>query len=168
MQPTNQLTLLESQLRVLRALQNNKVTFLVIGGQAIAAYLPTRTTQDLDILLSRSNSNAKKATHALQANGWRSPAGLPLHHYLTQKNKKIEYPNCKELKEVDLLSSIDGVNFKEIFQRSKIATFNNLNVRIPSVKDLIQMKQISVNFNTHHVKKNQDLQDIADLTSLLE
>lgn len=168
MQLITQLTLLDSQLQLLRALQNNKVTFLVIGGQAIAAYLPTRVTRDLDILLSRSSSNAKKVEHALQAHGWRSPKGLLLNQYLTQRNKILEYPDTRELKVADLLTSIDDVNFNELFQRSNIARFNNLHVRIPSVKDLIHMKKISINSYTNHLKKDRDLQDIADLTKFLK
>ena len=87
MLPVNQLTLRESQLRVLRALILNQVSFLVIGGQAIACYVAKRTTNDLDILLSRSSSNARKVEHALQATKWRSAQGLKLHQLLTQQNK---------------------------------------------------------------------------------
>lgn len=127
-----------------------------------------RISSDLDILLSRSNNNIRKVELALQASDWRSPQGLSLIQYLTQENKLIEYPGSNEFKEVDILSSIDGIDFKEVFQRSNIAIFNNLPVRIPSVRDLVHMKEISVNSDYIHFKKNQDLQDIADLSALVE
>ena len=168
MLPANQLTLRESQLRVLRALVRNKVSFLVIGGQAIACYTAKRTTNDLDILLSRSNSNARRVEHALEASKWRSSHGLPLHQMLTKENKLIEYPDAKELKEVDLLSSIDGIDFNKIYQRSKIAIINNLPVHIPSVADLIFMKEISAKSSNSKSKKEQDLIDISDLMSLVD
>lgn len=166
MNPYNKVTLSEPQELLLRALLRHKVVFLVIGGQAILTYTSYRKTDDLDILLSRSKINAEKVEKALQAKNWISPNGLSLAGELTQVKKLIAYPKEGYEKVADLLTSIDGIDFRHCFENSKKVIFNDLEVRVPSVKSLIEMKKVSI-ATKNLIARKQDEDDIYQLTKLM-
>ena len=178
MNPINQINLNDSQQLLLKKLIEHEVDFLVIGGQAICSYSSYRKTKDLDILLSRSKNNADRVVKALKAlkalndlkalnlEAIKAPSGLPLSCVLTQPNKLIPYPRAGVEKEADLLSSIDGVDFGRCFQNSKKAMFNEVEARVPSIGDLIEMKKISALIKNLEARK-QDLEDIDELMKLI-
>lgn len=166
MNPINQINLNSTQELLLKKLVEHQVTFLVIGGQAIIAYTNYRQTRDLDILLSKSKINVEKVVKAFKLGSIKAPSGLPLSRELTKPNKLIAYPKEGKEKEVDLLSSIDGIDFGRCFQNSKKAIFNGMDVNVPSISDLIEMKKISVLTKNIEARK-QDQEDIDELIKLI-
>jgi len=164
--PINQINLNSAQELLLKKLVEHQVTFLVIGGQAIASYSNYRQTRDLDILLSKSKINVQKVVKAFRLESIKAPSGLPLSRELTKSNKLIPYPKEGKKKEADLLSSIDGIDFGRCFQNSKKAIFNGIEVRVPSLSDLIEMKKISSLTKNIEARK-QDQEDIDELMKLI-
>lgn len=49
----------------LASLNREGVAYVVIGGMAVLAHVPYRTTRDLDILIEPSRENAEKARRAV-------------------------------------------------------------------------------------------------------
>lgn len=164
--PINQINLNDAQQLLLKKLIEHEIVFLVIGGQAICSYSSYRKTKDLDILLSKSKINVEKVVKAFNLEAINAPSGLPLSRELTQPNKLIPYPKAGVEKEADLLSSIDGVDFGRCFQNSKKAMFNEVEARVPSIGDLIEMKKISALTKNLEARK-QDLEDIDELMKLI-
>ncbi len=56
------------------SLNNEGVAYVVIGGIAVLAHIPYRTTRDLDVLIEPTLANAMKARRAVAAWGSFDPA----------------------------------------------------------------------------------------------
>jgi hypothetical protein len=156
--PLNQL-----QQMLVHLLIKNRTTFLVIGGQAVRAYLPTRMTTDLDILLSRSSGNARKLENAFKGN--LPPSGRTWRDIFTSSGVRLAYPNDQH-HEADLLTSIDGIDFGAYYARSIEVSFGDIKLRVPCLGDLITLKHISLNSGNDGVAQQKDLQDIVELEAL--
>jgi hypothetical protein len=148
----------------LNLLESIHAKFLVIGGFAVKAYCPDRNTSDLDILLFRLDPNLEKLASLFED---KNPLnGRSWKDVLSSENKRIAVPN-ESLTEVDLLTSIDGIDFENFYANSIEVIAGDLIVKIPNLKDLISMKMISKNSGNCHESHIQDENDIRCLTKLL-
>src|SRR5215813_10009592 len=101
----------------LTLLNKNNVQYMIVGGYAVGFHGHPRFTGDLDIWLLPEENNVKKIIAAIQEFGFGSLA-------ITEKDLSTEgnviqlgYPPLR----IDLLTSIDGVQFNESYQNKKIA-----------------------------------------------
>ncbi len=154
------------QTDLIRLLINHRVVFLVIGGHAVLEYSNYRTTFDLDILLSRSKGNAIKLATAFELNHWQAPNGKKWVDVLTQQGIRLAYP-ADENKEADLLTPIDGINFGKCYEKSIPVKFEKLELRIPNLSDLIEMKKRSIVSGNDKNAKEKDAKDITELQKLI-
>ncbi|MGH8034617.1 MAG: hypothetical protein ACREO9_05280, partial [Lysobacterales bacterium] len=94
-------------------LNSNGVEYLVVGGYALAAYGHPRYTGDLDFWIGTDASNSDRVIATLAQFGFGS-LGISRED-LTAPNQVIQmgYPPAR----IDLLTSIDGVDFVECYQR---------------------------------------------------
>ena len=164
MNPQYPIRLNTSQVEIIDAILSNKVSFLVIGGWAIASYISERTTFDLDILISRTRGNAIRVETALkQIKNLTFPLGLNLRQTLTESEKRIFIPDDGPNKLVDILTSIKGVDFGDFYRASKVAYVGLREVRVCSPHDLLKMKEISLKLT---INPKYQLRDIADIKLL--
>lgn len=161
MQPINPVTLSPLQAQLVQVFNKSKVTYIVIGGQAISAYSKHRTTYDLDILLSRSSGNASKLIKTINIDDKKSLRAL-----LTQKNKRLPYPSDTD-KIADLFTSIEGINFAKLFVNGHDVIFNGIKFKVPCVEDLILMKNIARETTNDLSSKKRDQFDIDELLKLV-
>lgn len=122
---------------ILQILLRNKVEFLVIGAYALATYGYPRATGDLDIWVKCSLENSKKIYHSLREFG--SPLFALDEKSFSEKN--IIFQIGIVPRRIDLLTSIDGVDFSKAYLQKKEFPLDNMIVPVISLKDLIRNKE---------------------------
>jgi hypothetical protein len=140
-------------LDILRVFSLYKVEYLIIGGYAVAFHAEPRFTKDLDILVRASQENARRVFQALRA------FGAPLSG-LNEKDFEQEgyfYQMGTPPLRVDILMSIDGVEFSDAWARRVESTIGDLEAFFISKEDLIAAKMAA--------GRPQDLVDVQILTA---
>jgi len=129
-------------------LNKNNVKYLLVGGYAVGYHSRPRYTEDIDIWIETSLENAEKIIQVLCKFGF---TGLSISiEELIQPEKIIQLGLPPQ--RIDILTSIDGVNFNEAWERRIVDSFGDIPVFIISLKDLIKNKLSS--------GRIKDLQDI--------
>src|SRR4051794_8431871 len=106
----------DAQCNLLRVLDQQGVRFLVIGGHAVRAHGVDRPTKDIDLWLSCSRQNAKRAGRALSPYG--STPAARWEEIISTPNKRLAYPNEGPDHQGDLLTSVGDLDFDAVYQRS--------------------------------------------------
>ena len=137
----------------LACLAARDVRFLVVGGYAVAVHGHPRYTGDLDLWVWTGAANAESLLTALDDFGFGS-VGLVANDF-TEPGRVVQlgYPPVR----IDLLTSIDGVEFEGCFDRRVEIVVDGLKVPFIALEDLRRNKASSGR-----------PQDIADLAALDE
>ena len=128
------------------------VQFLIIGGYALAAHGFPRATGDLDAWVWASDTNAAKIITALDEFGF-ADVGITVSD-LSREDTVVQlgYPPYR----IDILTSIDGLEFTEAWASRVMVRINNMDVPFISRNDLITNKTA--------VGRPQDIADVHRLT----
>ena len=130
------------------------VTYMVVGGYALAFHGKPRHTGDLDIWIGLSDDNAQKMEGVLNDFGMAS-LGLKKIDFLQKGGiTQIGYPPLR----IDILNEIDGVDFSEAYGNKLIIDIDGLQVNYIGLDDLIKNKQAS--------GRKQDITDVNALNKL--
>ncbi len=125
-----------------------RVEYLVVGAYALAAHGRVRATGDLDVWVRPDPGNAKQVIAALKA------FGATLHDLgegdLSRSGTVFQI-GVAPLR-VDVLTSIDSVEFEEAWRERVIARFAGLEVPVLSARHLIRNKRA--------VGRTQDIADV--------
>jgi hypothetical protein len=129
------------------------VRFLVVGGYAVAAHGHPRLTKDLDVWIWLGPGNAERLLAALDDFGF-GEVGLTTED-LSAPGVVIQlgYPPNR----IDLLTSIDGVEFEDCYPQRISLTLSGVPVPFIDRDSLIANKRASGR-----------LQDLADVEALLQ
>ncbi|SEN28315.1 Predicted nucleotidyltransferase [Chitinophaga rupis] len=139
----------------IKLLNKFDVEYMVVGGYAMAFHGKPRYTGDLDIWINISEANAEKLVQVIKAFGMAS-LGLEKEDFLQPGYvSQIGYPPLR----IDILNSIDGVNFKEAFQNRQKIVEGDLEISYISLNDLVQNKVAS--------GRKQDIQDVREIKKAL-
>ena len=136
---------------LLQLLNSKRIECLVIGGYAVALYGYPRATGDMDIWIAISKENARKTAEALREFGFHVPLlkeGIFLER---EKNVRMGNPPLR----VEILTSIDGVEFAECYKRKKVVSVDKVKVNFISKADLRKNKRAS--------GRHKDLDDLEHL-----
>lgn len=109
----------------------NQVEYLVVGGYALAAYGHPRYTGDLDFWVGTAPANADRLLAALSQFGF---GGMDIGKQdLTKSNSVIQlgFPPRR----IDLLTSIDGVDFSQCYQRRLVIKLDGLDLSFIALED---------------------------------
>lgn len=132
-------------------LNDNHVRYLVVGGYAVALHGHPRYTKDIDIWIEISPENANNLIHALEAFGFGS-LGLKSEDFVTPDQIiQLGYPPNR----IDLLTTIDGVNFEICYPLRVEVMIDNIVVNFIDLDNLKKNKRASGR-----------MQDLADLENL--
>ena len=126
------------------------VEYLVVGGYALAAHGHPRYTGDIDFWVRRSTDNLARLLDALKNFGFGS-LGLGANDFDPNTVVQLGQPPRR----IDLLTSIDGVNFDECFARREQVELAGVHLNIIGLDD----------FKTNKQARGR-LKDLADLESL--
>ncbi len=122
---------------MLLALSQEKVEFLVVGAYALAAHGHLRATIDIDIWVRPSVLNAEAVMRAI------SSFGAPLFN-LTLSDLQKEgtvFQIGVAPRRIDIITALSGIQFDEAFENSVLVEMEGVELRIPSVPDLIRNKR---------------------------
>ena len=120
-------------------LNKNEVSYLVVGGYAFAIHAFPRFTNDIDILILIEDTNADKLIKVLSEFGFNS-LEFKKEDFLSS-NKIIQLGNPPY--RINILTSIDGVDFNEAWDRKIVAKYGDQNIYFISKEDLIKNKTAS-------------------------
>ncbi len=139
---------------MLRALSDEKVKFILVGAYALAAHGYPRSTMDMDIWIMPSPENADAVFRALQH------FGAPLHNLTKNELQKdgIIFQIGVAPRRIDIITALSGLQFEPAYRNSIPVTIEGIEVRIPSIDDLICNKKAT--------GRTRDLADVEALESL--
>jgi len=139
---------------ILLALSEREAKFLLVGAYAMAAHGYPRSTMDIDLWIMSDPENAALVLQALK------DFGAPTEDLSLEDLQKdglifqIGVAPCR----IDILTSIDGLQFGEAYTNSNILEIEGISVHVLSIPDLITNKR-----NSGRLK---DLADLESLTNL--
>ncbi len=130
--------MLKEQLELLSALNAHGVEYMVVGGHAVNAHGVPRTTKDLGILIRAEHPNSERVLRALAAFG--APLGSVTEADFRGSAGQV-FQLGVEPGRIDLLQSIDGVEFSQAWQhRVEASVDGELTVPFLGRDDLIRNK----------------------------
>lgn len=139
----------------LKMLNQNEVTYMVVGGYALAAHNAPRFTGDMDIWVKPDIENAKKIVRAIDDFGFGS-LGITEKDFLS-KNYFIQIGYAPV--RIDITADISGITFEEAYFRKKEIDLSGLPVPFIGLDDLIRNKIAS--------GRAQDIADVEKLQKLV-
>ena len=135
-------------------LQKHKVDYLIVGGYAVGIHSQARMTQDIDFWIKSTNENAEKLIKAMNEFGT-PDLNLSVSDILSP-DIVVHFGNPPV--RIDILTTIDGVEFEEAFKNKFVYNLGALkNVNFISLDDLLKNKKAS-----KRQKDNSDLQWLKD------
>ena len=135
----------------LKLLNANAVEYLLVGGFAVAIHGYPRATADIDVWVARDKANAERLVVALREFGF----GVPeLNSALfIEANTIVRMGNAPM--RIELLTTIDGVEFGDCVQRSILHIVDGSPIRVIGLEDLKVNKRAS--------GRSRDLDDLDNL-----
>lgn len=132
-----------------------EVEFLVVGAYALAAHGLPRATGDLDCWIRRSAQNAARTLRALERFG--APLEQVTEADLMTPDTVLQIG--VEPNRIDILTSIDGVEFDDAWPRRTEAEVSGIRVPLLGLAELVSNKRAS--------GRPQDLADVARIEAEL-
>ena len=121
---------------LLRFFASRSVKAVVVGAHAVAFHAKPRYTKDLDVLVEPSVDNAQRVLSALADFGF-SDLGLSVADFSELgRIVQLGFPPTR----IDLMTSIDGVSFEEVWQGRVEAAYGRTRVFMIGRQQLIRNK----------------------------
>ena len=136
---------------ILQSLSNKKVKYLLVGAYAMAAHGYPRSTMDIDFWVMPDPENASLVLEALEDFGAPSD-NLSPNDFL---EKGIIFQIGVAPRRIDILTSVDGLEFSDAFANSELIEIEGISVHVLSVPDLIK--------NKRSTGRTKDLADVETL-----
>ena len=139
---------------MLQAFADEKVRFLLVGAYAMAAHGYPRATVDIDLWVMPSPRNAEAVLRALRRFG-------AVLHDLTRQDLESDgtvFQIGVAPRRIDIITSASGLQFEEVFDRSRLVKIEGIDVHVPSIDDLIRNKRATA--------RTKDLADAEALETL--
>ncbi|MEK7449999.1 MAG: nucleotidyltransferase [Planctomycetota bacterium] len=140
----------------MKSLNAHKVRYVIIGATAFPPHGYARATQDIDIFIEPTESNALKTRQALKSFGY-DILDLSLKDLLTKKVLIRQY-----IVETDIHPFVKGVDFKKIWRNKISDKIGSTSVYFAGLEDLIRMKKAA-----GRAKDKEDLKILIRLKAKL-
>jgi hypothetical protein len=150
--------------RLLAALADGGVEFIVVGGLAATAHGATRLTQDVDVVYSRSADNIRRLVKAMTPltpylRG--APRGLPFNLDEETMRRGLNFTLTTVAGDIDLLGEIvGGGGFEDLKSHTVSITLFGKDCLCLDLPTLIHVKRAA--------GRARDLEAISELEALLE
>ena len=148
---------------IIKQLNDQQVNYIVAGGYAAIIYGVPRTTFDLDLLLDLTNENLRHFVSAIERFQYKPRVPISIYDLTDEATVKtiIQEKDAKALNlvsqtqpQIDILFNLP-VSYPEAVQRCEHRSYQNLDIPILNIDDLILCKRIA--------GRNEDLSDISAL-----
>jgi hypothetical protein len=150
--------------RLLRALQDAGVEFIIVGGVAARAHGSARVTDDLDVCYARHSANLERVVRALAPlkpylRG--APPGLPFEWSVRTLQAGLNFTLTTSAGAIDLLGEIvGGGRYEQLLPHTLTITLFRREVRLLDLPWLIHVKRAA--------GRPKDLEVVAELEALRE
>ena len=138
---------------LLELFNKNRVRYCIVGAYAVGFHGLPRYTKDIDILVEPSLENSLRVVKSLDKFGFKN-TGLAKDDF-TEEDRIVQLG--VEPVRIDIITSIGGVSFDEVWKRRKVYQYGNQKVFFMGLEALIKAK-----------KASGRIQDKADLEKLLK
>ena len=127
----------EDYKEMLQYLLKNEVKFLIVGAYAMGIYGYPRATGDFDIWVENTKENSERIYKAL------SQFGAPLKEItpFTFSEKGVIFQIGVAPRRIDIISHIDGVEFKEAYKDREEVEIEALKIPFISKANLVKNKE---------------------------
>lgn len=153
--------------KIFKALNNEKIKYLVVGGIAVNLHGYIRFTGDLDILLLLEKNNLAKMGKAMKKLGYteRLPVSISalsdqktVKKWLKEKNMKAFsfFPPKSSPLQIDIIIE-ESLKFNNFLKKKSLKKISGVTIPIVSIEDLIKMK-----------RRADRVQDAIDLEALIK
>ena len=137
----------------LAALNNEDAVYVVIGGMAVLALIPYRTTRDLDILIEPTPENASKVREAVRRWGGFEP------EFAAADFISGDILSFGGLLRVEVHSSVPGVTWATVWSNRVAGELRGVPADFAGIDELIAMKEATG-------RSDKDRPDVARLRKL--
>jgi hypothetical protein len=150
--------------RLVKALNQSKIPYAIVGGVAVALHGAPRGTIDIDIVIKHTAEFFKSVETCLKGLGFLPRLPVTAHEVFSFKYEYISrrkliawsfYNPTNPLEVIDIILTHDLSDMKTINKKMGLST-----LKVLSVEDLINMKKKS--------GRPQDLEDIKVLKEILK
>lgn len=156
--------------KIVSALNQAGVRYLVVGGVAVVLHGRLRTTADLDLVLDLEPANVERALRVLKELGYHPRAPVPLEAFADPSTRRswVETKNMTAFSlwpeegggfEVDLFVE-EPFDFEAAYRRARRVPLRETEAVVVSREDLIELKRAA--------GRPQDAEDVDALTKLSE
>ena len=132
-------------------LNKHHVRYMIVGGYALAFHGKPRYTGDIDIWIGISDANATNLIKVLNDFGLGSLGFVKEDFLVEGLISQMGRPPIR----IDILNSIDGVDFDEAYGRIKVVELQSLRVPYIGLDDFIKNKKAS--------GRKKDLIDVQEI-----
>lgn len=152
--------------KIFKALNENNVKYLVIGGAAVNLYGYVRVTHDLDLFIALDGTNVKNFANTMKVLNFKPKVPVEIEE-LGDNKKREKWTKEKNMRVFSLVGIntddiidimiMDYLQFDEAYKEKKIVKIKDIEVPLASIKDIIKLKEMAGR-----------AKDIIDLKVLLE
>ena len=151
-----------------KALEKDKIEYVVVGGLALVLHGVVRLTADLDLIVALNKDNINQFAKTMTRLGYKPKVPVPAEQLGDAEKRKewIEGKNMKvfsffhqkeHFRLIDVFVT-EPIPFKELNKEKKIVKVNDISIPICSIKHLIELKE--------KAGRPQDLSDIKALKKI--
>lgn len=152
------MSLIGTYLEILKALDDNDVEYMLVGGHAVNYYGYVRATMDMDIWVDTTQENLNRLFGAFVALGYNHENSKTAVVYLREKHM-IRIPKDNSM--VDMFDSfIMKEDFEKSYQNHEVFNIKEITIKVIGFNDLVACK-----FKSNRAK---DLLDVKELKTLKE
>ena len=148
----------------LRALYDEKVEFVIIGGVAMQLQGSPRLTEDIDICYSRSRKNIERLARALKPYNpvlRNAPESLPFSFDAETIQRGLNFTLSTDLGPLDCLGEVSGLgDYDAVMQTAEKISLFGMEFHLLSLEGLIRTKRA--------VGREKDLDALHQLEGLLD
>ena len=137
----------------IKALEEHKVKYVLVGGYSVILHGYSRTTGDLDIWVEKTKENFQLLTNAFLSFGM-SMFDMTENNFLHNPNFDV-FTFGRPPVSIDIITQLKGCVFENVYQNSSIVEVDNLLVRLIHINDLLQAKK-----SANRPKDNDDIQHL--------
>ena len=138
----------------IQALNDNEVSYLIVGGFAVILHGHARVTGDMDVWVERTEANYHKLTKAF-FEFHMSVFDMTLENFLHHQDWDVFKFGRKPVA-IDILTKVKGLDFKECYSLSKEFQDGELKIRTLHLNHLLVAKKAA--------GRLKDIDDIEQLT----
>ena len=144
---------------LLKALNNNNVDYIIIGGYSVIFHGYKRTTGDVDIWLKPDNENRTKVLSALKE--------IEIDSHSLSEIGKLDFTGYvvfaiwDEPERADFITIINLVNFDDANKKKIIEEIEGVKIPFLHLNDLVLSKM-----NTGRAKDKADIEELQKINAL--